>query len=99
MRRTASAKRSSRSNGTSIRAQKHRQRLDLRFALCITDLEPDLELGKVYRALPDARAAEDKYVRIVDESGEDYLYPEQYFTFLELPEEAKTALSANAHHS
>jgi hypothetical protein len=46
------------------------------FALCVdnTDYEASLIPGKVYRILPDARAAKDDSVRIVDESGEDYLY-------------------------
>jgi hypothetical protein len=46
------------------------------FALCIENAgnEASLILGKVYRILPDARAAKDDLVRIVDESGEDYLF-------------------------
>jgi hypothetical protein len=97
MKRTGLAKRSSKSSDTSIKEHARTQRPDLRFALCLTESEPDLELGKVYQALPDPAAAEDQYVRIVDESGEDYLYPEQYFTFLELPEKAKTALAIAAN--
>jgi len=44
--------------------------------------------------LPDARAAKDGYVRVVDESGEDYLYPANYFVPVELSREAERALSA-----
>jgi translation initiation factor 2B subunit (eIF-2B alpha/beta/delta family) len=44
-----------------------------RFAICITDSEPDLESRKVYQVLPDAAAAKDDYIRVVDESGEDYI--------------------------
>ena len=46
------------------------------FALCVdnTDYQASLILGKVYRILPDPLAAKDDLVRIVDESGEDYLY-------------------------
>jgi len=43
------------------------------------DYPESLDLHKLYRVLPDARAAADGFVRIVDESGEDYLYPEEYF--------------------
>jgi hypothetical protein len=52
-----------------------------RFALCIdnTDYEASLILSKVYRILPDARAAKDNFVRIIDESGEDYLYHKNHF--------------------
>jgi hypothetical protein len=64
----------------------------LRFAVCLTDVEPDLELRKVYQILPDESAAKSKYLRIVDESGEDYLYPARYFALIEIPAKAKAAL-------
>ena len=64
-----------------------------RFALCIENAEcEDLEKRKVYRILPDAKAAKDGYIRVVDESGEDYLYPESYFVLVTLPREAEEAL-------
>jgi len=69
------------------RSDKH-----IRFAVCITDAEPDLERRKVYRVLPDESAATDDYLRVVDESGEDYLYPASYFVLMELPQTAETAL-------
>jgi len=66
-----------------------------RFALCIRNDDcEDLELRKVYRILPDASAAEEGYVRVVDESGEDYLYPASYFVGLALPQEAQAVLVA-----
>jgi hypothetical protein len=52
-----------------------------------------LELRKIYRLLPDENAAKDGYLRIVDESGEDYLYPESYFVIVKLPIEAQEALA------
>ena len=57
------------------------------FALCIdnADYEASLIPGKIYRILPDARAARDDLVRIVDESGEDYLYHKSYFVFVDFP--------------
>lgn len=68
-----------------------------KFALCIEDREcDDLEKGKVYVILPDAKAKRDGYLRVEDESGEDYLYPESYFVLLDLPSKAKTALSAES---
>ena len=92
MRRTASARKNSRSNASLIR---RRTRL-ARFAVCITEREPDLQQGKVYRLLPDEPAARSAYVRVVDESGEDYLYPKDYFVPLKLPGRAARAISVNA---
>lgn len=64
------------------------------FALCITSAEPDLEFRKVYQILPDESAARSRYVRIVDESGEDYLYPAKYFVPIDVPAKAEKALLA-----
>jgi len=57
------------------------------FALCIDNREyqASLILGKVYRVLPDAKGARDDLVRIVDESGEDYLYHKSHFVFVDFP--------------
>jgi len=64
------------------------------FALCIdnTDYEVSLIPGKVYRILPDSRAAKDDFVRIVDESGEDYLYHKSHFVFVDFPKAVKKKL-------
>ncbi len=61
------------------------------FALCIdnTDYQASLIPGKVYRLLPDPRAAKDELVRIIDESGEDYLYHKSYFVFVDFPQRVK----------
>lgn len=68
-----------------------------RFLLCVRNKgAEDLELRKLYEQLPDPRAAEDGYVRIVDESGEDYLYPADYFVAVELPREAQRAFAGSA---
>ena len=65
---------------------------ELLFALCVEDKEcEDLEKRKIYRVLPDDEAAKEGYMRIVDESGEDYLYPESYFILIDLPREAQKA--------
>jgi len=57
-----------------------------RFVLCIrSEGSDDLEPRKVYRVLPDRAAARDGYVRVIDESGEDYLYPAGYFVPVRLP--------------
>ena len=52
------------------------------------------ETRKIYQILPDARAAKDKHVRVIDESGEDYLYPAEFFIPLTLPREVEHALAA-----
>ncbi|MFQ5503704.1 MAG: hypothetical protein ACE5F1_02775 [Planctomycetota bacterium] len=52
-----------------------------------------LELRKVYRALPDPAAEGRGLVRVVDESGEDYLYPRAFFVPIEVPEEAASVFS------
>jgi len=63
------------------------------FVLCIENKDcDDLEKRKVYQVLPDDKAADEAYLRIVDESGEDYLYPESYFIPLELPRKVQDAL-------
>ena len=68
-----------------------------RFLLCVRNKGcEDLELRKLYEQLPDTRAAEEGYVRVVDESGEDYLYPADYFVAVELPREVERALAAGA---
>ena len=63
------------------------------FALCIDNKEcEDLEKRKIYKILPDDKAAKEGYIRIIDETGEDYLYPQSYFILVELPKEAQNAL-------
>jgi hypothetical protein len=71
-----------------------RVRSKVGFAVCIdnTDCE-DLEIGTVYVIRPDASAKREGYVRVVDESGEDYLYPESYFVSIDLPDKARDALA------
>lgn len=57
------------------------------FALCLENAgnEASLVLGKVYRVVPDAQAGKDGLVRIIDESGEDYLFESSQFAFVEFP--------------
>lgn len=65
----------------------------LKFALCIENKDcEDLEKRKIYQVLPDEKASKEGYLRIIDESGEDYLYPESYFILIQLPNEAQEAL-------
>ncbi len=61
-----------------------------RYLLCVNNKghRASLEVRKIYRTLPDAEAAGHGLVRVVDESGEDYLFPESYFLSIELPKAA-----------
>ncbi|HEX9654692.1 MAG TPA: hypothetical protein VGA99_13365 [bacterium] len=61
----------------------------VQFGVCITNSEPDLELRKIYQFLPDDSAEKSNYVRVIDESGEDYLYPSDYFVPIDLPDEVE----------
>ena len=64
-----------------------------KFALCIENKDcEDLEKRKIYQTLPDDEAEKEGYLRVVDESGEDYLYPQSYFVLIPLPREAQEAL-------
>ncbi len=63
------------------------------FALCVENRESDdLQKGKVYQIFPDDLAAQEGYLRVVDESTEDYLYPENYFILLDLPVRTQGAI-------
>lgn len=67
--------------------------LERQFVLCIkNDGCEDLEIRKIYEVLPDADAAKDDYIRIVDESGEDYLYPANYFYPVEIAQNIRETL-------
>ena len=65
-----------------------------KFAVCVNnaDYPASLELHKIYRVLSDDDAATEGDLRVVDESGEDYLYPADYFVFVELPRSVEKSL-------
>ena len=65
------------------------------FVICVDNSEypAALELHKMYRVLPDEAATRDGDLRIVDESGEDYLYPVDYFVAIDLPRDAAHILN------
>jgi len=64
-----------------------------RFAICLkAKPEDDLQVGKVYRVLRDAKAAEVGCLRVIDESGEDYLYPANRFVLVNVPDKARGRL-------
>ena len=59
-------------------------------------LAPPTEFRKLYLVLSDEAAAADGYLRVIDESGEDYLYPRDLFVPIELPQAAAEALLSAA---
>ena len=62
--------------------------------ICIDNsgCEVSLERRKIYVALPDARAEKLEQIRVIDESGEDYLYPQEYFVAVALPQSVRKAV-------
>ena len=75
-------------------SEKHRN-----FAVCIRneEYEESLELKKIYEILEDPKAEEHNMVRVIDEEGEDYLYPREWFLPIELPECIEQAIVELAH--
>ena len=63
------------------------------FAICIRTDDPDsLTPRRVYEVLPDESAAKSKYIRVIDNEGEDYLYPAAYFMLVDFPPAIQQAL-------
>ena len=69
------------------------------FAVCIRndEYEASLELRKIYEVLEDSAAAKHGMVRIIDEEGEDYLYPADWFLAIELPHKVEEAIVELTH--
>ena len=86
----ASAKKNSRSNGSLRKGSKREA-----FVICVRndDYPASLELRKLYLVVQDPSAARHDLVRIVDESGDDYLYPANYFMAIRLPQSVKRVLA------
>lgn len=94
MRRTALAAKKSNGSATSIRPRSSGGRSAPKFAVCIDNSEypASLELHKIYRVIADEAATREGDLRIVDESGEDYLYPAEWFVPVELPRRVRGSL-------
>ncbi len=73
---------------------KKQKEKETRFAVCVNnaDYPASLELHKIYRVLPDEDAEVDGDMRVIDESGEDYLYPADWFVIVELPKAVEKSL-------
>lgn len=72
------------------------KRLAKQFALCLQNSgnEASLVLGKVYRIVPDARAAREDLVRVIDESGDDYLFARAQFALVDFPQGVRRKILA-----
>ena len=70
------------------------KRTESRFVVCVknNDHAASLELRKLYQVVADETAAKLHQIRVIDESGEDYLYPEEYFVAVQLPQAAEKAV-------
>jgi hypothetical protein len=70
------------------------KRSEKNFAVCVNNkgYPASLELRKLYQVVPDEQAAKLGHIRVVDESGENYLYPEQYFALVHLPQNTQRAV-------
>ncbi len=90
MKLMGSARRNIRSSASSTEARPS----EARFVLCVRnqDYPASLELRKVYQVLTDQQAAKHRQIRVIDESGEDYLYPQDYFVPIKLPQAAEKAV-------
>jgi hypothetical protein len=64
------------------------------FAVCLenADYPASLEIRKLYQVVKDSEAEAHQLIRVIDESGEDYLYPAKYFRKLSLPADVQRAL-------
>jgi hypothetical protein len=70
-----------------------RKQTTLQFAICINTDDPDLLTPRrIYQVLPDESAARSNYIRVIDNEGEDYLYPASYFIFTSFSPEIEQAL-------
>ncbi len=94
-----SDERNSKGNVTSIdKPMPQIKKNSAEFVVCLKNegYVASLELHKIYRVLPDPQAEEDGDLRIVDESGEDYLYPKDWFVPIEVPEAVEASLLKTA---
>ena len=93
MKRMASAKKNSSARDISTRSRKPAP-TGRRFAVCVRNdgYEASLERNKIYAVLPDDEAGRDGDLRVVDESGEDYLFSADRFVAIEVPSAVRASL-------
>jgi hypothetical protein len=95
MKRTVSERRVSSSSESSKRIDPAGHHARSRYVLCVRNrgYAASLERRKIYRRLNDPRAGRHGLIRVVDESGQDYLYPSNYFVSIGVPKTARRALT------
>lgn len=95
MKRTALERKTSSSSESSKRIDPAGRLARSRYVLCVKNrgYAASLERGKVYPRVSDARAERHGLIRVVDESGDDYLYPKHYFVSIAVPGKARRALA------
>jgi hypothetical protein len=93
MKRMVLARRKSNASGTSTSRRIQRARRS-QFVVCVRNegYEVSLERNKIYRIVPDSAAERDGDLRVIDESGEDYLFSADRFVAIEVPARVKTSL-------
>ncbi len=96
MKRMASVKKSSSARGTSTSRRK--SATARRFAVCVRNdgYEASLERNKIYTVVPDEEAEREGDLRVIDESGEDYLFSADRFVAIEVPAAVKASLLKTA---
>lgn len=78
---------------------KNRTNSSPRYAVCIDNkgYKASLEIGKLYCVIPDVQAASHGYIRVIDESGEDYGYSAKRFFSIKIPRELEKSLFNDVH--
>ena len=93
MKHMESAKGKCELNAIWIKKMARKNDKECKFAVCIESDDPDLLTPRrIYQVLPDESAAKSNYIRVIDNEDEDYLYPADYFLFIELPRNVELAL-------
>jgi hypothetical protein len=77
---------------------RERKKTESEFVVCLKNdgYAASLERHKIYRVLPDPEAEKDGDLRIIDESGEDYLYPKDWFVLINVPDAVEASLLKTA---
>ncbi len=70
------------------------KKTETQFVICVNTDDPDLLTPRmIYEVMSDEKAAKLKYIRVIDNEGEDYLYPADYFIDIDLPREVEQVLA------
>ena len=72
--------------------------MEHQLVICVKNkgYETSLEARKLYEVIPDSKAEQHQQIRVIDESGEDYLFPKEFFMEIELPKVVEEAIFREA---